>query len=59
MSYDSSESFPNKRDNLDYDKELANDESAVKNTKVRKRIDDLLDKKQMQKLLDENDEWDF
>jgi hypothetical protein len=42
-----------------YDKDLATGKKAEKNTKVRKRIDDLLEKKRLREALDDCDDWDI
>lgn len=41
-----------------YDKDLATGKKAEKNTKVRKRIDDLLEKKRLREALDDSDDWE-
>jgi len=40
-----------------YDKDLATGKKAEKNTQVRKRIDDLLEKKRLREALDNCDDW--
>ncbi|MBA6335630.1 hypothetical protein H4J57_00260 [Colwellia sp. BRX8-7] len=40
-----------------YDKDLATGKKADKNSKVRKRIDDLLEKKRLREALDFSDDW--
>jgi hypothetical protein len=42
-----------------YDKDLATGKKADKNTKVRKRIDDLLEKKRLREALDDSDDWEI
>lgn len=42
-----------------YDKDLATGKKAEKNTKVRKRIDDLLEKKRLREALDDSDDWEI
>lgn len=42
-----------------YDKDLPEGEKAAHNTDVRKRIDDLLEKKRLKALLDDSDDWDI
>lgn len=42
-----------------YDKDLATGKKAENNTKVRKRIDDLLEKKRLREALDNSDDWDI
>lgn len=42
-----------------YDKDLATGKKAENNTKVRKRIDDLLEKKRLREALDDSEDWDI
>jgi len=42
-----------------YDKDLAKSNKAAHNSEVRKRIDDLLEKKRLKALLDDADDWDI
>jgi hypothetical protein len=42
-----------------YDKDLATGKKAENNTKVRKRIDDLLEKKRLREALDDSDDWEI
>jgi hypothetical protein len=42
-----------------YDKDLATGKKADNNTKVRKRIDDLLEKKRLREALDDSDDWEI
>ncbi len=42
-----------------YDKDLATGKKAETNTKVRKRIDDLLEKKRLREELDDSDDWEI
>ncbi len=46
-------------DDSNYDNDLATGEKAEKNSKVRKRIDDLMEKKRLKELLDDSDDWDL
>ena len=41
----------------DYDKDLATGNQAKKNSKIHRRIDELLEQKRLKKLLDETDDW--
>ena len=41
-----------------YDKDLATGKEAETNTKVRKRIDDLLEKKRLRDALDDSEDWE-
>ena len=43
----------------DYDKDLAANEESDKNAKIRKRIDELLEKKRLKEMLDDTDDWDI
>lgn len=56
MSYHASESVEPRRA-PDYDNDFANNEQAIKNSQVRKRIDELLEKKKLKELLDDSDDW--
>ncbi|NMP32216.1 hypothetical protein HII17_11615 [Thalassotalea sp. M1531] len=58
MSYRESKSSTTPTDASDYEKDLASGEQAIKNSKVRKRIDELLEKKRLKELLDDSDDWD-
>lgn len=46
-------------DDVDYEKDLPNEEQANKNSKIHKRLDDLLEEKRLKKLLDDADNWDL
>jgi len=56
MSYDATDDL---NDNNDLDNESNIDLESVeqKDAKVRKRIDDLLEKKRLRELLDDTDDW--
>lgn len=41
----------------DYDKDLATGTKANKNSKIHKRIDELLERKRLKDLLDDTDDW--
>ncbi len=41
----------------DYDKDLASGAKANNNSKIHKRIDELLEKKRLKDLLDDTDDW--
>jgi hypothetical protein len=41
-----------------YDKDLAGGKKAEDNSKVRKRIDDLLEKKRLRDVLDDSEDWE-
>ena len=55
MSYPSNESLKNS--NTDNDAAIVIKSSEVKDADVRKRIDELLEKKRLKDLLDESDDW--
>ncbi len=42
-----------------YDKDLPKGEQAAHNAEVRKRIDDLLERKRLKELIDDSDDWDI
>lgn len=46
-----------KNDPTNYDDELSKSEKKEHDADVRKRIDDLLDKKRLKDLLDDSDDW--
>ena len=54
-----SDEFSPNDDSENYDKDLATGKKADKNTKVRKRIDDLLEKKRLREALDDSDDWEI
>jgi len=54
-----SDEFSTNDDSENYDKDLATGKKADKNTKVRKRIDDLLEKKRLREALDDSDDWEI
>ena len=58
MSYRDKNGLVNSKETPDYDQDLASGDEAVKNTKIRKRIDELLEKKRLKELLDDSDDWD-
>ncbi len=58
MPYRNTDNLVEKKDTQDYDKDLANNEESIKNSKIRKRIDELLEKKRLKELLDDSDDWD-
>jgi hypothetical protein len=51
--------FKARDESLDYDKDLATGKTAENNSKVRKRIDDLLEKKRLREALDDSDDWEI
>jgi len=54
-----SDEFRAKDESQDYEKDLATGKKAENNTKVRKRIDDLLEKKRLREALDDSDDWEI
>ena len=58
MPYRNTDNLVEKKDTQDYDKDLTNNEESIKNSKIRKRIDELLEKKRLKELLDDSDDWD-
>lgn len=59
MTYHDSNNSTDKPDIPDYEQDLANSKQKIKNTKVRKRIDELLEEKRLKQLLDASDDWDI
>jgi hypothetical protein len=51
--------FKSNDESENYDKDLATGQKAETNTKVRKRIDDLLEKKRLREALDNSEDWDI
>ncbi len=43
----------------DYDKDLATGDQANNNSKIHRRIDELLEKKRLKDLLDDTDDWNI
>jgi len=54
-----SDEFRRSDESENYDKDLATGKKAEDNTKVRKRIDDLLEKKRLREALDNSDDWEI
>ncbi|WP_257174043.1 PA3496 family putative envelope integrity protein [Colwellia sp. M166] len=46
-------------DHESYDEDLPKGEKATHNSEVRRRIDDLLERKRLKELLDDSDDWDI
>lgn len=46
-------------DDSDYDNDLAKGDKAERNSKVRQRIEDMLEKKRLKELLDDPNDWDL
>ena len=53
-----SDEFRISDDSTKYDKDLAGSKKAEENSKVRKRIDDLLEKKRLRDALDDSEDWE-
>jgi hypothetical protein len=54
-----SDEYSSNDESDNYDKDLAIGKKAQANTEVRKRIDDLLEKKRLREALDDSDDWDI
>lgn len=54
-----SDEFSTNNDSENYDKDLATGKKADKNTKVRQRIDDLLEKKRLREAIDDSEDWEI
>ena len=54
-----SDEFSINNDSENYDKDLATGKKADKNTKVRQRIDDLLEKKRLREAIDDSEDWEI
>jgi hypothetical protein len=57
MPYDKSENLTNNNVEIDKDSNIDVKNSEVKDAKVRKRIDDLLEQKRLKEMLDDTDDW--
>lgn len=57
MTYDNIEIANNSDVDIDKDSNIDVKNSEVKDASVRKRIDDLLEKKRLKELLDDTDDW--
>lgn len=59
MNYETKMSnVSSEQDKIDNDDEFNSDEQAKRNCLARKRIDDLLEKKRLKELLDDEDDWE-
>ncbi|WP_448568602.1 PA3496 family putative envelope integrity protein [Thalassotalea ganghwensis] len=58
MTYDSIDDLDNDMTG-DQDADFEESTSSVDSAKVRKRIDDLLERKRLKELLDDTDDWDI
>jgi hypothetical protein len=54
-----SDEFSTNNDSENYDKDLATGKKADRNTKVRQRIDDLLEKKRLREAIDDSEDWEI
>lgn len=59
MNDDLTDNSSPRREPESYDKDLPKGDKASHNSDIRKRIDDLLEKKRLKALLDDADDWDF
>ncbi|ARD43388.1 PA3496 family putative envelope integrity protein [Colwellia sp. PAMC 21821] len=59
MNDDLTDNASPRRKQESYDKDLPKGDKASHNSDIRKRIDDLLEKKRLKALLDDVDDWDF
>ncbi|WP_440876400.1 PA3496 family putative envelope integrity protein [Thalassotalea sp. PLHSN55] len=60
MSINSTDDIRKNNDPLDYEKDLPDGEVAIKNAKLHKRLDDLMEEKRLKKLLEgTDDDWDL
>lgn len=57
MTYDATDNLNNTNTERDVDSSIDVKSSEVKDARVRKRIDDLLEKKRLKELLDDSDDW--
>ena len=57
MTYDDADELNESNMDNDFDADFELDASEQKDAKVRKRIDDLLEKKRLRELLDDTDDW--
>ena len=46
-------------DEKDYDDFLAKGDKAERNSKIRQRIEDALERKRLKELLDDNNDWEL
>ena len=59
MNDDLTDEMSSAADQESYDKDLPKGEKATHNSDVRRRIDDLLERKRLKELLDDSDDWDI
>lgn len=58
MSYISGDDIMDDNDSVESNDSISsNDQDEANSAKVRKRIDDLLEKKRLKELLDDTDDW--
>ncbi|MDG1752456.1 MAG: hypothetical protein P8I03_12475 [Thalassotalea sp.] len=57
MAYDKNENLTNSNVDIDKDSTIDVKNSEVKDAKIRKRIDDLLEQKRLKEMLDDTDDW--
>ena len=59
MTYDNTNNIDDKNIDTDQDANVNIKPSEEKNPEVRKRIDELLEKKRLKEMLDDTDDWEF
>jgi len=59
MNDDLTDDFAPEVEQESFDDDLPKGNKAAHNSEVRKRIDELLEKKRLKALLDDADDWDF
>lgn len=58
MTYDANNPILEELSDIIDEDALAGDEQSKRNCLARKRIDDLMEKKRLKELLDDEDDWD-
>ncbi|WP_426358289.1 PA3496 family putative envelope integrity protein [Pseudocolwellia sp. HL-MZ19] len=53
------EDISNNDDKISYDDDLAKGDKAERNSQVRQRIEDMLERKRLKELLDDSDDWEL
>jgi hypothetical protein len=53
------EDISNNDDSTSYDEDLAKGDKAERNSQVRQRIEDMLERKRLKELLDDSDDWEL
>lgn len=57
MTYDATDNLDNSSNENEVERDIDVKSSEIKDAKVRKRIDDLLEQKRLKELLDDTDDW--